>query len=111
MKKSKKQKKEYKKTWGTPIGKDCISLNTSLSAWLIPRMRFLAKHGNSYPMGYKTIKAWSKALKKQSNRLERYYCYYADEFDPGKECHADQIHIDAQKAIKWVAKNFKDLWD
>jgi len=109
-KKTKKQKQKYKNTWGSPIGQDCISLNSSLCGWLAPRLKFLSKHAHGHPIEYK-FKAWKKQLKKQGKRLERYHLYYAGEFDPGKEHEAPQIHIDAQKAIKWIAKNFEDLWD
>ena len=113
MKNTKKKKKNYKNTWGTPLGQDCISLNSTLCGWLAPRLEFLARYTNGVPMGYKDHKRWTKDLKKQAKRLEVYYNYYhgKNEVADKKLHNFSKIHDDADKAMMWVAKNFQNLWD
>ena len=103
MKRTKKEKKKYKKTWGTPVGKDCISLNSTLAGWLATRLKFLSKHANGYPaFTFDTYEDYLKALKKQAKRLQAYSDFYTKTF-LGNEADELKIHVDAQKAIDWVA--------
>jgi hypothetical protein len=43
---------DYDKTWGSPVGQDCIDLCSALPRWLGERLTFLGKHTNSAPIGY-----------------------------------------------------------
>ena len=41
---------KYDETWGTDVGEDCVSLNTSLCRWLGTRLVFLGSHTKGHPM-------------------------------------------------------------
>lgn len=93
---------DYEKTWGTPVGQDCIDLDETLAAWLGERLVFLADHT-------KTVKPeaeepWSDALRRNGKALQR----YARKAKEGKE---DDDLDAARRALEWVAKNFGSLWD
>jgi len=91
----------YHFTWGTPVGKDCISLDASLCEWLGPRLIFLAEHGHDSDFKKATLKRHGEALLKYPCGLGSPLEY--DEHDRRVE--------DAQKALAWVSRNLVGLWD
>lgn len=96
---------EYDKTWGTPIGQDCINLDTSLAEWLGARLLFMAQHGHSYPLRYKTIEDYRADLTCHGNALT---AYAKDKYDTEDEA----LLIDkATEAMQFVTDNFATLWD
>jgi hypothetical protein len=92
------------KPWETTIGKDCISLDSSLAKWIAPRLKFLAEHGNTYPPQY-TEKYWQNELTMHGEILEAYAMAQACGYNH------DDMYQDAQASIKWVAEHLKHLWD
>lgn len=107
----KQAKKKYKKTWGTKIGKDCVSLDTSLAKWLGERLLFLAKHSNSYPSYYADHKQWQCCLRAHGTCLLEYYNYVGlclEEWTAEKE--TSKILL-AKESIHWVAQHLNHLWD
>lgn len=96
----------------TEVGKDCINLDSSLSKWLGTRMIAWADNNNSYPQEYEA-EAWSEDLRKHGHALLDFSNRYSEE----SGCFliraktSKQESKKAKKAMKWVAKNFNDLWD
>lgn len=100
-----KRKWEYRKTWGTPVGKDCVSLDDSLCTWLGTRLIFLSEHGYSGSV-HMTKNQWDKELRKHGNALLRYKLQYL--CDPEG---TDEIIHHAQEALVWVSEMLPALWD
>lgn len=92
-------KKTYEETWGTKVGRDCISLNTALCRWLGKRLTFLSEHTKSYPLVGYTAEEWSATLKKHGETLTSYAENIYDL--PDKETTA--LYKEAQRALMWVA--------
>ena len=105
----------YLRTWGTPIGKDCISLDTSLCRWLGTRLLFLADHTHGAPCGYMGsswededgtgYEQWKKDLAGAGNALLAWGNRYEEKYDE------EHIYTPAQLALQWVAQNLANLWD
>lgn len=97
---------KYARTWGTPIGQDCISLNVSLAAWLGPRLVFFAENTTNMAPGIYGVREEHEAatekflgeMRAHGETLIRY----------GNEERDDQA---AEEALRWVAENFIHLWD
>ena len=140
-KKAKKaRRKAYAATWGTPVGKDCVSLCYSLPRFLSERLIFLGTYANSYPMSYipptrdavtegmsiletaayteeqgydeeAVSEAWKGDLLTHGRALLR----YADSQEsgaPSTTCEEDAIlYRDAQDAMRWVTDHLGELWD
>lgn len=115
---------DYAKTWGTPIGQDCISLNASLAKWLGPRLLFLANHAIGCPSSYfegeetfeRDEKAYLDDLTKHGNALVQYAKDERAEAETDADIMAQadietREEADAQLAMIWVAENFIHLWD
>lgn len=94
----------YDSTWGTPMGQDCISLDTSLCLWLGDRLVFLAKHTQSHP-GDQTHEGWCAALIENGERLLVWANHFHNEADE------PVAYRDAQSAMRWVAEHLGHLWD
>jgi hypothetical protein len=101
-----KRKWKYRKTWGTPVGKDCVSLDDSLCTWLGTRLIFLSEHTRGYPIGCPTPDIYVRNLRKHGNALLRYRLKY--ECDLNGEA---EIIKHAQEALTWVTKMLPALWD
>jgi hypothetical protein len=97
---------KYRKTWRTPVGRDCISLDASLCEWLAKRLNFLAEHHHSYPASMSS-EEWERKLRQHAAAFAAY----------GTRWGADSIEaenaliIAAQKSLRWVAYNLPTLWD
>ena len=88
----------YQKTWGTPLGQDCIDFDTSLARWLGDRLEFLSKHTNTHPTNYDTLEHWHKDLSHHGNTLQKY------------AQNSTEIK-NAREAMRWVAEHFGAFWD
>jgi len=97
----------------TKVGKDCIDLDLSLSKWLGTRMIAWADNNNRWPeYGYEDAEAWSEALRKHGQALLDFSNRYSDEIGGYLDSESERkLHRKAKKAMKWVAKNFNELWD
>jgi hypothetical protein len=106
---------EYSDKWGTPIGKDCISLNTSLCKWLGDRLIHLGTHTNGFPIpdGFHPngmdlldddtlLRMWKSALLKHGHAL---VAITANDDAGWTE------ELAANDAMLWVAVNWNKLWD
>ena len=96
---------KYAATWGTPIGKDCISLDTSLSRWLGERLTFLGEHTTSAPLGWEH-EGWKAKLHEMGGHMSA----WAGHYDLSAQEQA-QAYTNAQEAMRWVADNLELLWD
>lgn len=96
----------YRKTWGTPIGQDCISLDHSLCAWLALRLAFLAEHCNSYDPEYGE-EGWSAELRKHAAVFAD---YKADSGEYSLEKETASVEA-AQASLRWIAEHLPTLWD
>jgi hypothetical protein len=112
----------YKSTWGTRLGKDCISLDCSLAEWLGARLLFLAQHAHGYPGSYITetdthgnptdeadaagFARWKDELTTHGQAL----LTYASDKHKGDVDDA-ALERDAQAAMHWVADMLPNLWD
>lgn len=136
----KARRKAYADTWGTPVGKDCVSLCYSLPRFLSQRLIFLGTHTQGYPMSYipptrdavtegmsiletaayteeqgydeeAVSEAWKGDLLTHGRALLR----YADSQEndaPSTTCVEDAIlYRDAQDAMRWVTDHLGELWD
>lgn len=99
-------KERYARTWGTPIGKDCVTLKVILADWLGPRLVFLADHTTSLAPGRyaseEEHEAATKAYLAEMRAHGEALIAFADAED-GDEA--------AENALRWVAENFIHLWD
>lgn len=102
-------KEEYKATWGTPIGKDCISLDTSLCKYLGDRLAFLAEYTTSHPCGY-SEKRWKRELADNAQALMAWANHFATDYAGNYAQEAEDCK-NAQRAMRWVARNLGKLWD
>lgn len=91
----------YRFTWGTPVGKDCISLDSSLCEWLGARLIFLATHGHDED-------PFRAKLLKHGEALSAYPCGLGTNLTMDE--HRKRV-ADAQKALAWVSRNLVRLWD
>lgn len=92
----------YRHTWRTPLGQDCISLDTALARWLGPRLVFLSENTHGFPSEGDPLE-WELSLRVNGEALIAYA-------DP--EAFDDEEKREAgERAMKWVAENFRDLWD
>ena len=101
-----KRKWKYRKTWGTPVGKDCVSLDDSLCTWLGTRLIFMSQHTQGFPVNYTTQDRWVGDLRKHGNALLRYRLKYECDFDGEGE-----LIQHAQEALTWVTNMLPALWD
>lgn len=97
---------KYRKTWRTPVGQDCISLDSALCEWLALRLAFLAEHHHSYP-AHMTPDRWKQTLRKHAATFAAYELHW---HAATLEAENDLI-ADAQKSMRWVANNLPTLWD
>ena len=97
----------YARTWGSPIGQDCISLDISLCKWLGERMIFLAEHTNSYHPDY-TYESWAGNLTQHGYALLAYHDHWNDHDDDKPTV---DYHLKAQAAMLFVAANLGHFWD
>ncbi|ABA03523.1 hypothetical protein Nwi_0256 [Nitrobacter winogradskyi Nb-255] len=88
---------DYKKTWGTPLGQDCIDLHETLARWLGERLVFLADHTTTVTPD--AAEPWHEALRRNGEALLR----YAAEWPEGEG--------EAKRSLEWVARNLESLWD
>lgn len=90
----------YDRVWGTPVGKDCISLDIALGKWLGERLVYLSYRENlGCPVGYAGgAETWRKDMLRHGQALVEY----------GAEASEDSNK--AVNAMKWVAENFDKLW-
>lgn len=108
-----------KNKWKTKVGRDCVSLDTSLARWLSKRLLFLSEHSTGVPVQFMQELAdrmevdteqaqalWRHELAHAGVSLERY-----------SELHECDISENAsriaagQNALRWVAKWLPSLWD
>lgn len=93
----------YDRTWGTPIGQDCINLDVSLTRWLGERLMFMGAYTQSYPSDFENLKAWQVALQGNATRLLAYADAAAQDCKPSYEVTRD--------SLRWVAEYLPALWD
>ena len=91
--------------WATPVGQDCISLDTTLAKWLGERMIFLSEHANSYHADYDAV-GWSARLAEHGRAL----LAYSDHFN-AKPDEVEAVRLKGQIAMLFVAQNLGSLWD
>lgn len=106
----------YDKTWGSPVGQDCIDLCSALPRWLGERLTFLGKHTNSAPMGYhdtfgdEAAIVWKGDLIRKGAALTR--AANLNEYDTDlSDSDIADVKIEAQKALRWTADRLQSLWD
>jgi hypothetical protein len=93
---------DYERTWGTPIGQDCINLNQALASWLGERLVFLANHTTTVKPD--AAEPWADCLRRNGEALLQYVAM-ASTAEKG-------VGLDeAKRALEWVATNFEKLWD
>lgn len=97
-------KQTCKSTWGTSVGQDCISLDTSLCRWLGERLLFLSEHTQSHPFGWEYEK-WKATLEANGQHL----LVWADRSN--NDVDEAQAYAEAQGAMRWVAEHLGHLWD
>ena len=99
----------YEATWGTDVGGDCISLNTTLCEWLGQRLMFLGTHTRAAPLRWE-LKDWRADLVEHGTALRRYAMIANNDIEAtaAKEAAA---YTDAQSALRFVASHLGDLWD
>lgn len=90
----------YDCTWGTSVGKDCISLDIALGKWLGERLVYLSYRKNlGCPVGYKGgDRNWRRDMLRHGQALVEYGAEACED--------SDQAVI----AMKWVTDNFEMLW-
>ena len=104
---------KYDETWGTNVGEDCVSLNTSLCQWLGTRLVFLGSHTKGHPMseGFN----FNELNKLDSDTLGKVWrgqlTYHGQNLMYFAETENDDSIEKASEAMMWVALNWQKLWD
>jgi len=96
----------YEQTWGSPIGRDCVSLDITLCKWLGERMIYLAEHSNSYHPDM-TYESWTGRLMQHGHALLAYHEHWETDCDKPTE----YFHSKATQAMLFVAANLGHFWD
>lgn len=108
----------YAEKWETPIGKDCISLCSTLARWLGERLVHLGTHTKCYPITNAPMAVqdkfdtdtmlamWKHELLHHGAILVR----YAEDNEDTME-YTLALHADADASMTWVACNWQKLWD
>jgi hypothetical protein len=106
----------YDKTWGSPVGQDCIDLCSALPRWLGERLTFMGKHTNIAPIGYHDVFGdeaaivWKGDLIRKGAALTR--AANLNEYDTDlSDSDIADVKIEAQKALRWAADRLHSLWD
>lgn len=105
---------EYDKTWGTPVGQDCIDLCSTLPRWLGERLTFMGNYTQAAPPSYVdefgdgALDAWRDELTTCGNQLSRWA--NAGTLELSSEGVRTALR-DATRALHWVADNLPTLWD
>ena len=107
----------YDATWGSPVGKDCVDLCSTLPCWLGDRLMFLGEHTSGAPASYYSasgedaehaLGSWTHDLTKHGAALSLVGNLSNLELTIDEEKKA---HADAEEAMLWVAINLGNLWD
>ena len=96
----------YRKTWRTPLGRDCISLDASLCEWLSARLSFLAEHHHSFP-----IESSSEQYAADLRGHAAVFAAYGTRWDADSLEEEDKLITAAQNSLRWIADNLPSLWD
>lgn len=99
MAKAETRDQRYARTWGTPVGQDCINLDSALCKWLGERLVFMGEHTSSFSGTYETLDAWRSDLTFHGKRLLRYGTTEESDYD------------DVRRTLEWVGKHLPALWD
>jgi hypothetical protein len=97
---------KYRKTWRTPLGRDCISLDASLCEWLAERLAFLAHHHHSYPANT-TPKEYATELLSHAMA----FSVYSERWDADTQEEEEKLIRQAQESLHWIADHLPELWD
>jgi hypothetical protein len=113
--------KKDKNVWTSKVGRDCVSLDTSLCRWLGKRLSHLATHSTGVPVDYidmckamsdddRDEKFYHNCWKREMSAAGEALTLYGDMF---KNSGADNSPVlsDGQDAMRWVAKWLPNLWD
>ena len=108
--------KKSKSVWSSKVGRDCVSLDTSLCRWLGKRLAHLAKHTTGVPVVFinenpqlgEDVHAavWRSVMAVHADNL----IAYGNMYDAEPEAHDDIIGR-GKDAVQWVAKWLPHLWD
>ena len=109
----------YDATWGSPVGKDCVDLCSTLPRWLGERLTFLGMHTNLAPISYfasnedldapiHVLERWRSDLTKCGAALSLVGNLSNLDLTIDEE---EKAHADAEEAMLWVAINLGNLWD
>jgi hypothetical protein len=90
--------------WKTPVGQDCIALDTALCGWLGARLAFLGVYSTAAPLNYANDEVWQRDLTTHSAALLAYVNERDDDLTP-------ETYAAAQAAFRWVADHLGVLWD
>jgi hypothetical protein len=107
----------YEATWGSPVGKDCVDLCSTLPRWLGERLLFLGTHSSGAPASYylasgedaeHALGSWTHDLTKHGTALSLVGNLSNLDLTIAEE---EKAHADAEAAMLWVAANLTKLWD
>jgi hypothetical protein len=96
----------YRKTWGSRVGQDCISLDASLCEWLAERLAFLAQHHHSYPAD-STPEEYRLELLSHAMAM----AVYPTRWDAETQEAEEALIAQAQHSLHWIADHLPGLWD
>ena len=107
----------YEDTWGSPLGKDCVDLCSTLPRWLGDRLMFLGEHTSGAPASYYSasgedaehaLGSWTHDLMKHGLALGVAGNLSSLDLTIDEE---EKAHEAADAAMLWVAANYRNLWD
>ena len=116
----------YEATWGTKVGKDCVSLDSNLCRWLGKRLFFLSLYTSTAPgdlvatLPGDTDEEYFKAISDANLKWRSDLRYFGEALTKYGNRHKvgnvstieeDEMREKAQAALRWVAKNLGSLWD
>ena len=90
-----------KKKFSKKVINDSFNLYVSHARWILPRLKYLRKHGHGYP-GYMSVKEWEAVL---DDMIRGFKIIAKDEINN------DEQDRKALVAINLFAKHYYALWD
>jgi hypothetical protein len=119
-----KKKDKTNGIWSSKVGRDCVSLDTSLCRWLGKRLTHLATHTTSVPYHFteqanirvhpdmtQDHETWLHLWRHEMMHAGVALTIYVERIYEVEGAEAETIITHAQAALGWVAKWLPNLWD
>ena len=87
---------------------DTFNLDTSILAYILPRLTFFRDHCTGYPGTVESYDAWIETLNKI---IDGFYAYMGQTWKVVNPKEMDEIQEQFNESMQLFAKHFCSLWD